>query len=60
MTVRGAEDTVPRRVINDRLLVPVDSAGGDQEEERERASLQAHGRSVPEEPSPVQEVRTWG
>jgi hypothetical protein len=50
-TVRGAEDTVLlEQVVNDRLLVPVDPAGKEKEEEGERGRQRVHGRSVPEGP----------
>jgi hypothetical protein len=38
------------QVVNDRLLVPVDPAGEDQEEEGERGRQRVHRRSVPERP----------
>jgi hypothetical protein len=48
-TVRGAEDTVLfEQVVNDGLLVPVDPAGDEKEEERERGRQLVHGGSVPE------------
>ena len=50
-TVHGAEDTVfLEQVINDRLLVPVDPAGEEKEEEGKRGRQRVHGRSVPEGP----------
>jgi hypothetical protein len=50
-TMGGAEDTVLlEQVVNDRLLVPVDPAGEEQEEEGERGRQRGHGRSVPEGP----------
>ena len=51
-TVRGAEDTVLlEQVVNDRLLIPVDPAGEEKQEEGERRRQRAHGRSVPHGPS---------
>ena len=51
-TMGGAEDTVLlEQVVNDRLLVPVDPAGEEKQEEGERRRQRAHGRSVPHGPS---------
>src|ERR1700730_16647807 len=49
---RGPEDTVLlEQVVHDRLLVPVDPAGEEKEEEGERGRKRAHCRSVPHGPS---------
>ncbi len=46
-SVRGAEDPVLlEQVVNDRLLLPVDPAGDQQEQEGERARQRVHGGSV--------------
>ena len=48
-SVRRAEDPVLlEQVVNDRLLLPVDPAGEQQEKEGEWARQRVHGGSVPE------------
>ena len=47
-TVHRAEDTVLlEQVVNDRLLVSIDPAGEQQEEEGERGRQRVHGGSLP-------------
>jgi len=56
-TVGGAEDAVLlTQVVNHVLLLPVDPAGDEQEEEGEWARHQVHGRRVPEGPPGF---KTW-
>ena len=48
-TVRGAEDPVLlEQVVNDRLLLSIDPAGEQQEEEGERGRQRVHGGSLPQ------------
>ena len=50
-SVRRAEDPVLlEQVVNDRLLLPIDPAGDQQEQEREWARQRVHGGSLPEAP----------
>src|SRR6185436_5481039 len=48
-SVRCAEDAVLlEQVVNDRLLLPVDPAGEEENDEGERLRQRVHGASVPE------------
>ena len=52
-TVHRAEDTVLlEQVVNDRLLVSIDPAREQQEEEGERGRQRVHGGSLPERRAP--------
>jgi hypothetical protein len=53
--VRCAEDPVLlEQVVNDRLLLPVDPAGEEENDEGERRRQRVHGASVPERLDPLQ------
>ena len=48
-SVRGAEDAVLlKQVVKDRLLLPVDPTGDEENDEREGRRQRVHGASVPE------------
>jgi hypothetical protein len=59
-TVHRAEDAVLlEQVVNDRLLVSIDPAGEQQEDQGERGRQRIHCASLPQRRAPFNGVRDW-